>query len=216
MAAWLDKSTHLLSQQYSGAKSSPDRDSFKGHQVGANTGSFKLVLRNRYRLFRFPGSPIGGPRVPSIIYPETTTGISIIHFALGTVATLRIGKLAQWLSSDPGDTVQFLDPEHTMPSPSSLQENATVQSNANPALSMQALFVASEQSGNSPNPATSPSRLTVSTNHVYNNDLTSPSPRGRSPIITISRTSRGAWARMRPTVASTQWRISEAGSASPV
>ncbi|KAF3398236.1 hypothetical protein F1880_005638 [Penicillium rolfsii] len=129
------------------------------------------------------------PTEVMVNFADPTNEATSLVFDAGQSATAVSN--AQWLSSDPGDTVQFLDPEHTMPSPSSLQENATVQSNANPALSMQALFVASEQSGNSPNPATSPSRLTVSTNHVYNNDLTSPSPRGRSPIITISRTSRG-------------------------
>lgn len=109
----------------------------------------------------------------------------------GAGQSAAAGSDAQWLSSIPGDTTQFLDPEPTMPSPSSLQETATVQSNTNPALPTQALFVAPQQSGISSNPAYGPSRLTVSTNHVYNNDLTSPSPRGRSPIITISRTSRG-------------------------
>lgn len=98
---------------------------------------------------------------------------------------------AQWLSSIPVDATQFLDAEPTMPSPSSMVEVTAAQGNPNPALPTQALFVAPQQSGISSNPAYGPSGLTVSTNHVPNNELTSPSSRGRSPIITISRTSRG-------------------------
>ncbi|KAJ5358635.1 uncharacterized protein N7496_011048 [Penicillium cataractarum] len=109
----------------------------------------------------------------------------------GTGQNAAAASNAQWLPSIPVNTTQFLDPEQAMPSPSSVPETATVQNNSNPALPTQALFVAPQQSGISSNPAYGPSRLTVSTNHVSNNDLTSPSSRGRSPIITISRTSRG-------------------------
>ncbi|KAJ5166570.1 uncharacterized protein N7482_005351 [Penicillium canariense] len=94
---------------------------------------------------------------------------------------------AQWLSSIPLDTAQFLDPEHTMPSPSSVPETATAQG----APLTHGSFAAPQLSGLSSKPAHGPSRLTVSTTQIAQNELSSSSPRGRSPIITISRTSRG-------------------------
>ncbi|ROV94090.1 hypothetical protein VMCG_08245 [Cytospora schulzeri] len=38
--------------------------------------------------------------VPEIVYPETEWGVWLLHFIVGLVATLRITKLFEWLSTD--------------------------------------------------------------------------------------------------------------------
>lgn len=135
--------------------------------------------------------PTGGFLDPTEVmnFPDLSSEEPSLVF--GTAQSAAAASNAQWLSSIPVDTTQFLDPDHAMPSPSSVMDTNIAHSNPRSALPAQALFVAPQESGHSLNPNHGPCRLAVSTNHVYTNDLTSPSPRGRSPIITISRTSRG-------------------------
>jgi len=87
------------------------------------------------------------------------------------------------------NTSPWLSAENTMPSPTSASGSLTVPDSA---ITSQGSFAAPQQPGlGIPQSAYGPCGLTISTNQPPRDDLTSPSPRGRSPIVTVSKVSRG-------------------------
>lgn len=96
---------------------------------------------------------------------------------------------AAWSSSMNVCASQWLNPELTTPSQMSTSENLTVPGNAT---TVQGSLSTPQQPGlGITNSEYEPLGLTVGTNDVSRYDLASPSPRGRSPIVTVSKVSRG-------------------------
>ncbi|KAJ5491517.1 hypothetical protein N7539_003084 [Penicillium diatomitis] len=91
----------------------------------------------------------------------------------------------KWLTSETVDPTLYTSAEYMMPSPSSMPEVASVQHHLNTMLAENTLALTSQDSSSIEDPSQGPPRLTIST------DYTSIPMRGRSPIITISATSRG-------------------------
>lgn len=85
------------------------------------------------------------------------------------------------------NTSQWLGAENTIPSPMSALGSLTVPGSTT---NVQGSFASQPGLGISTT-AYGPAGLTISTNHQSRDDLTSPSPRGRSPIVTVSEVSRG-------------------------
>ncbi|KAJ5675830.1 hypothetical protein N7462_008727 [Penicillium macrosclerotiorum] len=107
------------------------------------------------------------------------------HLSIATQSTVPTN--AQW-SSMTVDTSHFLSPEHSIPSPLSVPESVVAQARSP---MMHGGFGQPLPSSTLTNPSYGPSQLTVSTDHVANNELKSASSRGRSPIVTIESVSRG-------------------------
>ncbi|KAJ5204121.1 uncharacterized protein N7498_005000 [Penicillium cinerascens] len=96
---------------------------------------------------------------------------------------------SEWPSSVGVNASRWLSAENTMPSPISASGSLTVPGSVTTA---QGSFAAPRQSGlGISSTEYDPSGLSISTNHPPGDDLTSPSTRGRSPIVTVSRVSRG-------------------------
>ncbi|KAJ5147668.1 hypothetical protein N7526_001020 [Penicillium atrosanguineum] len=86
------------------------------------------------------------------------------------------------------NTSHLLSAENTMPSPISASGSLTVPGSAT---TMRGSFATPQPGLGISNTTYGPPGLTISTDRQSRDDLTSPSPRGRSPIVMVSKVSRG-------------------------
>ncbi|KAJ5677400.1 Zinc finger C2H2 [Penicillium maclennaniae] len=94
----------------------------------------------------------------------------------------------RWVSGVDVNTSQWLSTDNAMPSPTSTSGSLTVPSSA---ATMRESFARSQPGLGISNSTCVLPELTISTNYQLEDDLISPSTRGRSPIVTVSKVSRG-------------------------